>query len=168
MHRISLPIVIAAAVAILAACESSSVADPRAIGAASFDRAGGTSSSCTITLPAPVNRPLPAFREVTRELNEAFANSQSSVNCGIVNAIDSRMNTLVSTLDQPDADQRLDAACGIATGIVNQLEQLVQQGKLDPIVTHSPEAGPNVVENMDFIRSMFCENAGHSSGGSGD
>jgi len=169
MHRISLPVAIAATAAILAACDnSSSVAGPRAIGAASLDRSGGTSSSCTITLSAPVTRPLPAVREVARELNQAFANSQSSVNCGIVNAIDSRMNTLVSTLDQPDAEQKLDAACGIATGIVNQLEQLVAQGKLDPIVTHPPQAGPNVVENMDFIRSMFCTNAGHSSGGSGD
>jgi len=165
MHRTSLPVVITAAAVILSACDSNRVADPHAIGAASLDRAGGAASSCTITLPAPVNRALPAVREVTRELNEAFGKPTSSVNCGIVNAIDSRMNTLVSKLDQPDAEQKLDAACGIATGIVNQLEELVNQGRLDPIVTHPPQAGPNVVENMDFIRSMFCTNAGHSSGG---
>lgn len=163
MRQSSFPIVIAAVAAILAACESSSVVDPRAPGAADFNRAGGVSSSCTIVLPAPVNRMLPAVREVARELNEAFAKPHSSVNCGMVNSIDSRFNTLVSKLDQPDADQKLDAACGIAGSIVNQLEQLVEQGKLDPIVTHPPQAGPNVVENMDFIRSEFCENAGHTS-----
>lgn len=162
MHRISLLAVVAAAGAVVA-CESSSIANPRAVGAANLDRSGGTSSSCSITLPPPANRILPAVREVTRELNEAFANPKSSVNCGIVNGIASRVNTLVSALDQPDGQQKLDAACGIATGLVNQLEQLVAQGRLDPIVTHPPEAGPNVVENMDFIRSMFCENAGHPS-----
>ena len=162
MRRTSLSVVVTAA-AFLAACEnSSSIADPRAIGAASLSRAGGASSSCTITLAAPVNRQLPAVREVARELNEAFGKPHSSVNCGIVNSIDSRMNTLVSKLDRLDGEQQLDAACGIAGSIVNQLEELVDQGKLDPIVTHPPEAGPNVVENMDFIRSQFCTNAGHS------
>ena len=164
MHRTSFPVVFAAAAVILAACESSSVADPRVPGAASLNRAGGTSSSCTIELPAPAHRMLPAVREVARELNEAFAKPHSSVNCGIVNSIDSRYNTLVSTLDQVDGEQRLDAACGIAGSIVAQLENLVAQGKLDPIVTHPPEAGPNVVENMAFITSQFCTNAGHPSG----
>jgi len=37
---------------------------------------------------------------------------------------------------------------------------LVRTGRLDPIVTHPPEASPNVVENMDFIRSQFCAAAG--------
>lgn len=63
------------------------------------------------------------------------------MNCGIVNAIDSRMNTLVSKLDQPDADQKPDAACSIATGIVDQREEFVNQGRVDPIVTHPPQAG---------------------------
>jgi hypothetical protein len=163
MHRITLLAVVATA-ATLAACDNSGVANPRAIGAASFDRNAGPSSSCSITLPPPVTRPLPAVRETARELNEAFKKPHSSVNCGIVTGISARMNTLVSKLDQPDGEQKLDAACGIAGGLVNQLEELVEQGKLDPIVTHPPEASPNVVENMDFIRSQFCANAGHTSG----
>jgi hypothetical protein len=163
MHRISSLAAVAVAAAIVAACESSNIANPRAAGAANLDRSGPP--SCTITLPPPVNRPLPAVREVARELNEAFANPKSSVNCGIVTGIASRMNTLVSKLDQPDADQNLDAACGIAGSLVNQLQELVKNGQLNPIVTHPPQAEPNVVDNMAFIDSMFCENAGHSSGG---
>jgi hypothetical protein len=165
MHRTSLLTVVAVGAAIVAACESSNIGDPRAPGAASLARSGGP-SSCTITLPPPANRPLPAVREVARELNEAFANPQSSVNCGIVTGIGARMNTLVSKLDQPEGEQNLDAACGIAGSLVNQLEALVANGSLDPTVTHPPEASGNVVENMDFIRSQFCTNAGHTSGGS--
>ena len=164
MRRTSFPVVIAAMAAILTACESSTVVNPRetADGAASLARSAGPSSSCTITLPAPAHRPLPAVREITRELNEAFAHS--SLNCGIVAGIGSRMNTLVSKLDQVDGEQNLDAACGIAGSLVNQLEELVKNGSLNPIVTHPPEASPNVVDNMAFIRSQFCTNAGHTSG----
>ena len=147
-----------AGLVVLAACESASLSDPRSPSSASAALARGP--SCVITLPAPVNRPLPAVREVTRELNEAFAKSSSSVNCGVINGIGQRMNTLVSMLDRDFADQNLDAACGIATGLTNQLKQLEAAGQFDPIVTHPPEASPNVVENMDFIRSQFCTNAG--------
>ena len=106
-------------------------------------------------------RPLPAVREVARELNEAFGKSSSSLSCGAINAIDERFNTLVGFLDRSFADQNLDAACGIATGLGNELEALAAQGKFNPIVTHPPEASNNVVDNMQFIASMFCENAGH-------
>jgi len=112
-----------------------------------------------ITLPAPAIRPLPAVREVARELNEAFAKPKSSVTCGVVNGIDQRFNTLVSMLDREFVDQKLDAACGIATGLTNELQALEGNGRLDPIVTHPPVASPNVVENMDHIRSEFCRNA---------
>ena len=105
-------------------------------------------------------RPLPAVREVARELNEAFGKSSSSLSCGAINAIDERFYTLVGFLDRSFADQNLDAACGIATGLGNELEALAAQGKFNPIVTHPPEASNNVVANMQFIASMFCENAG--------
>ena len=167
MQRTRLLAILVIAASGLAACDSSTVVNPRAAGDASLDRSSGRSSSCSITLPATVNRPLPAVHEVARELNEAFANPQSSVNCGIVRSIDARFATLVSKLDQRDGEQKLDAACGIATGLVNQLEALVETGALNPIVTHPPQAGPNVVGNMDFIRSQFCENAGHPSGSEG-
>jgi len=164
MHRTPLLAVVVITAAALAACESSSVVNPRAAGDASLDRSSGQSSNCTVNVGA-TNRPLPAVHEVARELNEAFAKPHSSVNCGIVRSIDARFTTLVSALDRPRGEQKLDAACGIAGSIVSQLEALVASGALDPIVTHPPEAGPNVVENMDFIRSEFCENAGHTSGG---
>jgi len=163
MHRTPLLAVVITAAA-LAACESSSVVNPRASGDASLDRSSGRASSCTITLPQ-TTRLLPAVHEVARELNEAFAKPQSSVNCGVVRSIDARFTALVSALDRVEGEQKLDAACGIAGSIVSQLEALVASGALDPIVTHPPQAGPNVVGNMDHIRSEFCENAGHSSGG---
>jgi hypothetical protein len=155
----SLAVIATAAVALLAACESSTVTSPRAPGAATLDRVA-QGAACLITLPPPAHRPLPAVREVTRELNEAFHKPGSSVNCGTVNGIGERLNTLVSKLDQVDGEQNLDAACGIAGSLVNELDALVRTGRLDPIVTHPPEASPNVVENMDFIRSQFCANAG--------
>ena len=144
------------AAAVLAACESSTVTNPRYDISASFDR-GGKGPACAISLPAPVHRPLPAVREVARELNEAFA--RGGTNCGIVNGFDQRFNTLVSKLDQVDGQQNLDAACGIAGSLVNQLEELVKHG-LNPIVSHDPMASPNVLENMEFITSQFCANAG--------
>jgi hypothetical protein len=165
MRRTSLLSIAAAAVA-LAGCENGNLLNPRVPEAATLDRSSNGPSSCAIALPAPDNRPLPAVREVARELNEAFANPKSSVNCGIVTGINSRFNTLVSKLDQPDGEQNLDAACGIAGSLVNELEELVANGNLNPVVTHPPEASPNVVENMDFIRGQFCTNAGHASASS--
>jgi hypothetical protein len=162
MHRTPLLALVVIAASALAACESSSVVTPRAAGDASLDRSSGRSSSCTVNVGA-TTRPLPAVHEVARELNEAFANPQSSVNCGIVRSIDARFTTLVSALDRADGEQKLDAACGIAGSLVSQLEALVSSGALNPTVTHPPQAGPNVVENMDFIRSQFCANAGHPS-----
>ena len=160
MNRTALLAVIAtAAVALLAACESSTVSNPRAPGAATLDRVA-MERPVSITLPAPAHRPLPAVREVTRELNEAFNKPGSSVNCGTINGIGERLNTLVSKLDQVDGEQNLDAACGIAGSLFNELDAMVRLGRLDPIVTHPPEASPNVVENMDFIRGEFCRNAG--------
>jgi hypothetical protein len=149
-----------AVVALISACESSSVTSPRTPMAASMNRSDASSLSCAISLPAPVDRPLPAVREVARELNEAFANPASSVNCGTIQGIAERMNRLVAALDQTDGNQNLNAACGISGGLVKELEALVETGRLNPTVTHPPEAGPNVVDNMAFISSMFCENAG--------
>lgn len=158
MTRPSWLVLASAAAALLAACESSTISSPRAPRVATLDR-GAAQPSCVITLPAPVNRPLPAVREVTRELNEAFANPNSTVNCGVLQGIGARMNRLVAVLDQPSGEQNLDAACGIAGGLANELAALVKTGQLDPIVTHPPEASDNVVDNMNFIASMFCENA---------
>ncbi len=115
--------------------------------------------SCEIVLPAAVHRPLPAVREITSELNDAFENS--STNCGIVQGIGARMNRLVSVLDQVSGEQNLDAACGISGGLVKELQGLVATGQLDPIVVPGdPQASPNVVENMQFVNGEFCENAG--------
>ena len=160
MIRISAVGVLAAVVLTVAACDSTNVASPRAPGAASFAK-GGAGPSCGISLPAPQVRPLPAVREVARELNEAFSKNSALIACGTVNGINERFNKLVAFLDRSFADQNLDGACGIATGLGNELEQLAAQGLFNPIVTHPPEAGDNVVENMKFITSMFCANAGH-------
>jgi hypothetical protein len=149
----------ATALAILTACETSNIASPRDPGAILLDRSGSHGVSCTITLPAPAHRPLPAVRETARELNEAFGKSSSQVSCGAINGINQRFNQLVSFLDQPSGEQNLNGACGVATGLGHELEALAQQGMFNPIVTHPPEAGDNVVENMQFIAAMFCENA---------
>jgi len=147
----------ALAVGALSACESSSITSSRMV-SPSPNSAVNQEQTCTITLPAPVNRPLPAVREVARELNEAFGNSSTS--CGIVAGVAARFNQLVTALDQADGEQNLNAACGISTGLTKQLEALVETGQLDPDVTHPPEASGNVVENMAFISSQFCANAG--------
>jgi len=150
--------VLAAVVVTVVACDSGNVSSPRTPGGPSFAKGSG-GPSCSITLPAPQVRPLPAVREVARELNEAFGKSSSKLSCGQVNSVDERFNKLVSFLDRADGEQKLDAACGIATGLSNELDAWVGQGLFNPIVTHPPQAGNNVVENMQFITSMFCENA---------
>jgi ABC-type glycerol-3-phosphate transport system substrate-binding protein len=160
MNRTISIAVATAAVALLAACESSPISSPSTPSSPSFAR-GGQTASCTITLPAPVNRPLPAVRETARELNEAFGRSDATVNCGTINGISQRLNTLISKIDQPDGAQNFDAACGIGGSLVNQLQEMVANGEFNPIVTHDPAAGPNVVDNMAFIESMFCQAAGH-------
>lgn len=152
-------LVVPIAAALLGACESSSISTPRSPVAPALSRSAAQ-PNCVITLPAPINRPLPAVREVAREINEAFANPTSSANCGTLQGIGARMNRLVTVLDQPTGEQNLDAACGIGGSIANELAALVETGQLNPIVTHPPEASPNVVDNMNFITSQFCANAG--------
>jgi hypothetical protein len=152
--------VVAAIVVSVAACDSTTLSSPRTPGGPSFAKGGG-GPSCSISLPAPNTRPLPAVREVARELNEAFGKSSSQLSCGAINSVDQRFNKLVSFLDLAFEDQKLDAACGIATGLSDDLEAWANQGLFNPIVTHPPQASNNVVENMQFITSQFCANAGH-------
>ena len=158
MLRTSLFGALAAVVVTVLACDSTNVSSPRTPGGPSFAKGSG-SPSCSITLPAPQVRPLPAVREVARELNEAFGKPSSKLSCGAINSVDERFNKLVSFLDRDFVDQKLDAACGIATGISHDLEDWANQGLFNPIVTHPPQASNNVVENMQFITSEFCRNA---------
>lgn len=160
MKRISaIGIVATTALVTLAACDTTNVSSPRAPGNASLAKTGAQGVTCTIILPAPQVRSLQAVRETARELNEAFGKSSSQVSCGVINGINARFNNLVGFLDRSFEDQKLDAACGVATGLSNELEELANQGQFNPIVTHPPQAGNNVVENMKFITSMFCANA---------
>ena len=158
MLRTSAFAVIAAVVVTAAACDSTNVSSPRTPGGPSFAKGAG-GPSCSITLPAQQVRALPAVREVARELNEAFGKPSSQLSCGQVNSVDSRFNKLVSFLDRADGEQKLDAACGIATGLSDDLADWAGQGLFNPIVTHPPQASNNVVGNMEFITSQFCANA---------
>jgi len=158
MTRIRIGVVTASVFVMLAARQNVASSSPAssALGAGKTTAAGPT---CEITLPAPVHRPLPAVREITNELNDAFENS--STNCGILQGIGARMNRLVSVLDQVSGEQNLNAACGIAGGLLKELQALVATGQLDPIITPGdPEASPNVVDNMEFVHGEFCRNAG--------
>jgi hypothetical protein len=154
--------VVAAVVLTVAACDSSSVSSPRIPGGPSFARGGG-GATCTITLPAPQARQLPAVREVARELNQAFGKPSTTLSCGAINSVDQRYNKLVSFLDRAPEAQQLDAACGIATGLLNDLEAWAAQGLFNPTIVPPPIEGVtnNVIENFAFITSQFCENAGH-------
>ena len=99
------------------------------------------------------------LRASARELNEAFSKNSSLLSCGAINSVNQRFNKLVSFLDRADGEQKLDAACGIATGLSDDLADWAGQGLFNPIVTHPPQASNNVVENMEFITSQFCANA---------
>ena len=83
--------------------------------------------SCTVDIGSTVHS-LPLIQLIQAWLNISINNPASSLNCGQVKSLNAKLNVVAEKVDQdvPNAD----AACGASTALVNELQALVEGGRL--------------------------------------
>jgi hypothetical protein len=112
--------------------------------------------SCTVDIGA-TTRPLPALHVLANWINASL--STSTVACGQVRSLASKLQREVASLDQEP--QNFDAACGISTGLLAELQALVSNGSLAALTFPPPVPGaPTTVLGLATeTNEHFCEAA---------
>jgi len=112
--------------------------------------------SCTVDI-GTTTRPLPALHVLANWINASL--SASSVSCGQVRSLASKLQREVAALDQES--QNFDAACGISTGLLAELQALVSNGSLAALTFPAPVPGaPTTVLGLATeTNEHFCEAA---------
>jgi hypothetical protein len=99
--------------------------------------------SCKVDIGATVH-PLPAVHLLQAWLNISIQNVASSLNCGQVQSLQSKMSVVAEKLDQDPPN--FDAACGVSTALLNELQSLVRRGELaTPTFSPPVPGGPTTV-----------------------
>jgi hypothetical protein len=102
---------------------------------------------------------LPLIRLIQGWLNISINNSASSLNCGQVNSLNAKLNVVAEKVDQdvPNAD----AACGASTALVNELQVLVDGGRLAIPTFPAPRPGgpTNVLLAAEALQAHWCDAA---------
>jgi hypothetical protein len=112
--------------------------------------------SCTVDIGA-TTRPLPALHVLANWINASL--SASSLSCGQVRSLASKLQQEVAALDQEP--QNFDAACGVSTGLLAELQALVSNGSLAALTFPAPVPGaPTTVLGLATeTNEHFCEAA---------
>jgi hypothetical protein len=112
--------------------------------------------SCTIDIGA-TTRPLPALHVLANWINASL--SASSLACGQVRSLASKLQQEVAALDQEP--QKLAAACGVSTGLLAELQALISTGELAALTFPAPVPGaPTTVLGLATeTNEHFCEAA---------
>lgn len=112
--------------------------------------------SCTVDIGA-TTRPLPALHVLANWINASL--SASSVSCGQVRSLAAKLQREVAALDQEP--QNFDAACGVSTGLLAELQALVSNGSLAALTFPAPVPGaPTTVLGLATeTTEHFCEAA---------
>jgi len=115
-----------------------------------------TAVSCTIDI-GTTTRPLPALHVLAAWINASL--SSSTLACGQVRSLAAKLLQEVAALDQEP--QKLDAACGISTGLLAELQALTSNGKLSALTFPPPVPGaPTTVLGVATeTNEHFCEAA---------
>jgi hypothetical protein len=132
---------------------------------ASAFAAGGPSATATLSTMAvsctvdigETTRPLPALHVLANWINASL--SESSLACGQVRSLAAKLQQEVAALDQEP--QNFDAACGISTGLLAELQALTSTGKLAALTFPAPVPGaPTTVLGLATeTNEHFCEAA---------
>jgi hypothetical protein len=114
--------------------------------------------SCTVDVGGAVAS-LPLVQLIQTWLNIAINDAASSVNCGQVKSLNAKLNVVAAKLVQHDQNE--DAACGAATALVNELQALVEGGRLAiPTMSPPPPGGPtNVLIAAEALQQHWCDAA---------
>ncbi len=114
--------------------------------------------SCTVDVGSTVHS-LPLIQLIQEWLNISINNAASSLNCGQVESLNAKLNVVAEKVDQdvPNAD----AACGASTALVNELQALVEGGRLaTPTLTPPRPGGPtNVLMAAEALKAHWCDAA---------
>ena len=112
--------------------------------------------SCTIDI-GTTTRPLPALHVLAAWINASV--SSSTLACGQVRSLAAKLLQEVAALDQEP--QHLDAACGISTGLLAELQALTSTGQLSALTFPPPVPGaPTTVLGVATeTNEHFCEAA---------
>jgi len=114
--------------------------------------------SCTVDIGSTVHS-LPLIQLIQAWLNISINNAASSLNCGQVESLNAKLNVVAEKVDQdvPNAD----AACGASTALVNELQALVEGGRLaTPTLTPPRPGGPtNVLMAAEGLKAHWCDAA---------
>jgi hypothetical protein len=112
--------------------------------------------SCTVDIGA-TTRPLPALHVLANWINASL--SESSLACGQVRSLAAKLEQEVAALDQDP--QNFNAACGVSTGLLAELQALVSTGKLAALTFPAPVPGaPTTVLGLATeTNEHFCEAA---------
>ena len=109
--------------------------------------------SCTIDI-GTTTRPLPALHELAGWINSSL--SASSLTCGQVRSLAAKLQQEVAQLDQQE--RNFPAACGASTGLLQELQALVNTGQLATLTFPPPVPGaPTTVLGLaELTNEMFC------------
>jgi hypothetical protein len=102
---------------------------------------------------------LPLIQVIQAWLNISINDAASSLNCGQVESLNAKLNVVAEKVDQdvPNAD----AACGASTALVNELQALVEGGRLATPTFPPPRPGgpTNVLMAADALKAHWCDAA---------
>ena len=153
----------AMALLLAAACEQAAVrqltpSSPSTFSAETQTRVAPATVSCTVDIGSTVHS-LPLIQLIQAWLNISINNAASSLNCGQVESLNAKLNVVAEKVDQdvPNAD----AACGASTALVNELQALVEGGRLaTPTLTPPRPGGPtNVLMAAEALKAHWCDAA---------
>jgi hypothetical protein len=109
--------------------------------------------SCTVDIGSTVH---PLIHLIRAWLNISIHNAASSLNCGQVESLNAKLNVVAEKVDQDPPNS--DAACGASTALVNELQSLVEAGRLAtptlvPLLTEGPT---NVLMAAEVLKGHWC------------
>ena len=114
--------------------------------------------SCTVDIGSTVHS-LPLIQLIQAWLNISINNAASSLNCGQVESLNAKLNVVAEKVDQDPPNS--DAACGASTALVNELQSLVEAGRLaTPTLPPPLPGGPtNVLIAAELLKEHWCDAA---------
>jgi len=131
---------------------------PSTLSAELQTRVAPATVSCTVDVGSTVHS-LPLIQLIQAWLNISINNAASSLNCGQVESLNAKLNVVAEKVDQdvPNAD----AACGASTALVNELQALVEGGRLATPTFPPPRPGgpTNVLMAADALKAHWCDAA---------
>ena len=136
------------------ATTSSSI--PSTFSAETHARVTPATVSCPVDIGSTVHS-LPLIQLIQAWLNLSINNAASSLNCGQVESLNAKLNVVAEKVDQdvPNAD----AACGASTALVNELQALVEGGRLatPPLTPPRPGGPTNVLMAAEALKAHWCD-----------